>query len=454
MEPRIQYAKTTDGVNIAYSVIGDGDWLVYPSNVWGDLRWYLHDEATQSSIDALAACGWRIIRYDGRGKGASDRDVADFSLESRIRDLEAVIAAAGAERFVACGYGHGGPPAIMYAIRHSERVSHLILVNTYAVGSEYYAKIPAMRALMSLREMAESEWEFFTMTFASANTSFQDVAVANKTAAMFRGSMSASAFLSFVKASNEIDVTGVLGNLRVPTLVVEDSSGLATGDLLRSIAVTIPGARFVSTDSYIGELHAFVTGHVLESAQEEAPRPISQGMTAILFADIVESTTLTERLGDVAFREKARDLDAALRTVIRDHGGTPIEGKLLGDGVLATFASARQAIEAALACGKAGDDADLALHLGLHAGDVLRESDPDGRDNVYGGAVNVAARISGLSAPGEVLVSQTVRDLARTSAGVAFEDRGEQALKGVGEPVRVWAVVSARLPDGQESRSE
>ncbi len=144
-----------------------------------------------------------------------------------------------------------------------------------------------------------------------------------------------------------------------------------------------------------------------------------------------------ERLGDTAFRAKARDLDASLRAVIRENGGTPIEGKVLGDGVMAVFASAREAIEAALACAHAGDAAGLPLHLGLHAGDVIREE-----NNVYGGAVNIASRISGLSAPGEVLVSDTVRSLARTSAGVSFEDRGEQSLKGVGEPVRVWAVGS------------
>jgi class 3 adenylate cyclase len=178
----------------------------------------------------------------------------------------------------------------------------------------------------------------------------------------------------------------------------------------------------------------------MESSRPTASRS-SSNTAVILFADIADSTALTERLGDAAFRARARDLDAALRTVIRDHAGTPIEGKLLGDGVLAVFTSARQAIEAALACASAGNDAGLPLHLGLHAGDVMHEKDPDGRDNVHGGAVNIASRISGLSAPGEVLVSETVRSLARTSAGVGFEDRGEQALKGVGEPVRVWAVV-------------
>ena len=173
---------------------------------------------------------------------------------------------------------------------------------------------------------------------------------------------------------------------------------------------------------------------------------LPSGMTAILFIDVVDSTPLTERLGDAVFRAKARELNASLRKVIAESGGSPVEGPTLGDGVLAVFTSAHQAIEAALACGRSGDDAGLPLHLGLHAGDVTREKDPDGRDNVYGGAVNIASRISGLSAPGEVLVSETVRSLARTSAGVRFEDRGEQALKGVGERVRVWAVSEEPFP--------
>jgi adenylate cyclase len=125
----------------------------------------------------------------------------------------------------------------------------------------------------------------------------------------------------------------------------------------------------------------------------------------------------------------------ALRNLIRENGGTPVEGKLLGDGVLAVFTSARQAIEAALRCATTGDSAGLPLHVGLHAGDVIRE-----HDNVYGGAVNIASRVSALAPAGEVLVSDIVRGLARTSSGVTFEDMGEQLLKGVGEPVRIWKV--------------
>ncbi|HEY8767224.1 MAG TPA: adenylate/guanylate cyclase domain-containing protein, partial [Dehalococcoidia bacterium] len=130
-----------------------------------------------------------------------------------------------------------------------------------------------------------------------------------------------------------------------------------------------------------------------------------------------------------------RALDEAMRVAIRENGGSPVEGKTLGDGVLAVFTSAKQAIACAQACHAAASASGLSLHAGIHAGDVIHEA-----DNVYGGAVNIAARVAAAAAAGETLVSGTVRELARTSAGVAFEDRGEQALKGIDDPVRVWAV--------------
>ena len=165
--------------------------------------------------------------------------------------------------------------------------------------------------------------------------------------------------------------------------------------------------------------------------------PEEHGTAIILFADIADSTATTERIGDAAFRAKARELDAALRGDVRNCGGRPVEGRLLGDGILAVFTSARMAIEAALRCAATGDRTGLRLHVGLHAGDVIHE---DG--NVFGGAVNIASRISGLAAPGEVVVSGTVRDLARTSAGVQFVDRGRHELKGVGEPMTAWHVLA------------
>jgi pimeloyl-ACP methyl ester carboxylesterase len=264
MEPRIQYAKTSDGVSIAYCVLGEGTPLVYTSNVWGDLQWYMHDEASRRAVDAIVGSGWKVVRYDGRGTGSSDRDVTEFSLDARVRDLQAVVDHVGIERFVLCGYGQGGPAAIAYSVGHPERVSHLALVNSFASGSAYYDKIPAMRALINLRSMAQEEWEFFTITLASAATGFKDSARATTTARLFRRSMSPDAFVSYVEAAQKIDVTELLSLLRVATLVVQDSSGFDTEQLARELTSRIPDACFVSTDDYTEELHAFVLGRGME----------------------------------------------------------------------------------------------------------------------------------------------------------------------------------------------
>jgi class 3 adenylate cyclase len=127
-----------------------------------------------------------------------------------------------------------------------------------------------------------------------------------------------------------------------------------------------------------------------------------------------------------------------VRVIIAETGGVPVEGKLLGDGLMAVFTSARQAIDCGVRVNAAADSTAFGLHLGLHAGDVIRED-----DNVFGGAVNIAARVAALASPGEVLVSETVRSLARTSANVTFESRGPHALKGVEDPHCLYGIVAA-----------
>jgi len=144
---------------------------------------------------------------------------------------------------------------------------------------------------------------------------------------------------------------------------------------------------------------------------------------------------LTEQLGDATFRAYARQLDASLRAIISQIGGRIVEGKLLGDGVMAIFTSARQAIECAIRCNSAAEGTELRLHIGIHAGDVIREG-----KNVFGGAVNIAARIAASSVPGEILISDTVRSLARTSTNVTFEDRGDHILKGITDPQRLFGI--------------
>jgi len=445
MEPRIQYAKTSDGVNIAYAVFGTGPAIMYTPSFTGGVHFYSQFSLSRRGTDDLVALGWRIVRYDGRGTGSSDRDAVDFSLEASVRDQEAVMERLGLDLFASASSTDSGStaPSVAFAVRHPESVSRLILRNPIETEKELYSAIPWVRAERALLPIATERWDLFCKSLAHFRLRFSDAEVANELAAAYRSAISPAAYLAFSDAQDNIDWS-MLEAISMPTLVIEDMTfpGRSVGEvgaspIVRKAAARIPNARFEVTHDYANSVDAFLR----EDQPAAAAEPdIPSGMTAILFADIADSTGMTERMGDAAFREKARELDASLRAAIRERSGTPIEGKLLGDGVLAVFTSAREAIEAALACGAAGASAGLPLHLGIHAGDVIRERDPDGRDNIYGGAVNIASRIAGLSAAGEVLVSETVRSLARTSAGVRFEDRGEQALKGVGEKVRVWAV--------------
>jgi class 3 adenylate cyclase len=436
MEPQIRYAKTIDGVNIAFTVLGEGMPMVITSQNWGSVHLYTSGfPITRRTIDGLIAAGFRVIVYDGRGSGSSDRAVTDFSLESTVQDLEAVIERAELGRFALWSAGHSNPVAVKYAVQHPDCVSHLILVNGAASGIEYHAALPAV-LFNIIQKGVQEEWELFTLALGNQWTGFADADAGRKYAEILRKGMTLGAFSAYEAAADEMDVTELLPTLTVPTLVVYDGSrGPNLKEVSQRLAQLIPDARFVLTDEPALAARDFVSEGI---GQGQGMQQLPSGTAVILFADIVDSTGLTERLGDTAFRDKARGLDEAMRAAIRDNGGTAVEGKTLGDGVLAVFTSAKQAIACAQACHDAASAAGLSLHVGIHAGDVIRES-----DNVYGGAVNIAARVAAASAAGETLVSGTVRDLARTSAGVSFEDRGEQELKGVGDAVRVWAVRQA-----------
>jgi class 3 adenylate cyclase/pimeloyl-ACP methyl ester carboxylesterase len=439
-EPRIQYTKTSDGVNIAYATAGEGRCVIaVPPPVSHAQRVC---EMFPELFQGLAQ-RFRAIWYDSRGFGLSDRSALDFSMAAMVRDLEAVANRAGGAKFVLWAVAYDAASiAISYAARRPNNVSHLILVDGRA-GHSDYLQSPTIGAETALRGQ---DWVLYTETFAKVLLGFEEPAFAAAFADYIRASVEPEAFWAAMSALAEPDweVSALLGEIRIPTLVLHNRGNrFLPVQVGQRIASSIPDARFLVIDDMLyAEVPRLIESFISETTgdiKSKAQR-LPSGTAIILFADIVDSTALTETMGDAPFRKKARDLDGLLRAIITESDGQTIEGKLLGDGVLAVFSSARQAIEAAVRCGKAGNDAGLPLHLGINAGDVLHETDPDGRANVYGGAVNIASRISGLSAPGEVLVSETVRSLARTSSGVRFEDRGERELKGIGEAVRVWAV--------------
>jgi class 3 adenylate cyclase/pimeloyl-ACP methyl ester carboxylesterase len=444
MEPRIQYARASDGVNIAYWTLGDGTPFVHMpwfrmSHV--QLEWQIPE--IRRWYEALSD-KTQLVRYDARGIGLSQRDVTDHSVDALVRDVEAVVDRLEIERFALFGLVHTGPVAITYAARHPERVSKLILWCTYARSADYSQS----SEIQASRGVIDQNWEMYTNTVAHVRLGWSEGEPARRFASVLRESMSPQALHASIDAFRDLDVTGLLPQVKCPTLVLHRrmTSWLPV-DVAKDLAARLTDAQLTLLEGesgapYLGDADAVLDTIAeflgLDGAPAARPRAFASGTAIILFADVADSTGITERLGDAQFRAKARDLDAAMRTAIRQSGGTTIEGKLLGDGVLALFSSAGQAIQAAVACATQGAAAGLPLHVGLHAGDVIRE---DG--NAYGGAVNIASRISGLAAPGEVLVSETVRSLARTSAGVRFEDRGEQSLKGVGEAVRVWVVREA-----------
>ena len=435
-EPRIQYAKTTDGVNIAFWSLGSGPPLVALPFIYSHLQLEWQQPEIRAWYERLSQ-NRQLVRYDMRGMGMSDRDVPDLSINGQLRDLDAVIERLELPHFDVLGFAHGVPFAITYASRNPEQVSRLILWCGYSHGSEWTQspRIQAVRASIS------QDWETASEAIAHVLLGWSAGESARHYAELVRESTTPENVRNYLSSLDQIDVRPLLPEIRAQTLILQrDKVAAPLPRAGQGLASGIPSARLImlngsSLAPYLGDAEAVLVA-IEDFLNDGTPqiKRLASGTAIILFADIVDSTALTERLGDTAFRERARKLDEAMRVAIRE-GGTAIEGKLLGDGVLAVFTSARDAIAASLTCRDASRDADLEIHVGLHAGDVIREE-----NNVYGGAVNIAARISSLSAPGEVLVSRTVTDLARTSAGVSFEDRGEHVLKGVAEPHRVFAV--------------
>src|SRR3990172_7235902 len=366
MEPRIQYAQTSDGVSIAYWALGQGQPLVLlpwiPFN-HVQLNWERGPDFYQRLAKKM-----QVIHYDGRGSGFSERTPSSYSLEGHELDLDAVVERLGLGRVALWGFLTSGPVAIAYAAKHPERVSHLILWCSFSRSSDLLQS-PQLQGLIAL---LGKDWELFTETMANVVYGWSAGEPARQFAAYMRESASLETVRAAIPQLAEIDVTDLLADVKCPTLVLHRRQ-MAYPDLAagRYIASHIRDARLVTLEgdsSQFGgpgqpadEAPSQDLETILRTVEEflaeepgtrELGAAVPQGTAVILFADIVDSTALTERLGDAPFREKARELDGALRAAIRENSGTPVEGKLLGDGVLAVFTSARQAIEAALRCGK------------------------------------------------------------------------------------------------------
>ncbi len=431
MEPQIRYAKTSDGVNIAYWSIGSGVPVVMMDMPCSNIRYEWEHPAIRTGYQATARVA-TFVRFDHRTFGLSDHYDGPLSTDLFVEDLGAVVDKLGFHRFfLIAARGPTYPIGLHFAERYPGRIIRLAAM----IGG------PPQGFVEALLDTPGADWRFMTEAVSRTLLGWDDEEASRNLAEFIRASTDMERMREWMKWSADARPPDDMSDIDVPTmfLVAADDS-LATA---RKMASDMPNARIeflgwatgtqANNFNFGNAVSRFFGGAELTAADD--PPPVPSGTAIILFADIADSTALTERLGDAGFRGKARALDAGLRAVVHDHGGTAIDGKLLGDGILATFPAASQGIAAALSYEEAAQAVGLGLHVGLHAGDVIRES-----NNVYGGAVNIAARISALAPPGEVLVSRTVADLARTSAGVTFENRGEHGLKGVGESVQVFAV--------------
>jgi len=439
MEPQIRYAKTSDGVNIAYYAIGSGSPFVWPATPQGSgiaNQWRVPEFRSMLEVIARQAT---LVVYDPRGFGLSERGPMDYSCEAMVRDLEAVADAAAAGSFTLQTFGYMSIPALTYAARHPERVMALVLLNGILRAADM------SESWKRMVQLARDDWEYAKVLIVRTNdAAYTSTATLEQFEATFARDVSRDAFLAFSEALESWDASELAGRIDTPALVAHygTQSTHIPVEACRRLAASVPKGTFAPVEIERGEtrldrvssvIQGFLRGVLPPPERGAARESLPSGTAVILFTDIADSTALTERMGDTAFRAASRRIDDDVRAAIRDAGGTPVSGKVLGDGVMGVFTSATQAIQAARRCVEASGD--LPLHIGLHAGDVIRED-----DNVYGGAVNIASRICGLCAPGEIIVSATVRELARTSAGVTFEDRGEQALKGIEDVVRVFAV--------------
>jgi class 3 adenylate cyclase len=440
--PATRYVKSDD-VHIAYQVIGEGplDLLFVPGFV-SHIEEIWQSPAASSFLRRLASFS-RLILFDKRGTGMSDRGSQVFTLEQRMHDVRAILDEVGSDRAALFGVSEGGPMSLLYAATYPERTSALILYGSYAKRS-WAPDYPfgwKNEQWQRVLENIERNWgtpqginiEMWAPSLA------QDPSASERMASYFRAAASPGAAAAIMKMNREIDVRHVLSAIRTPTLILHRvGDRVSEIEHARIMAHGIPDAKLVElpgidhtfwvndNGALLGQIEQFLTGkrHAYESERV---------LATVLFTDIVGSTEQAVALGDNSWRELLTAFYAKVREVIRNFRGREIN--TAGDGFFAAFDGPARAIRCAGAIREAVRSLGLEVRCGLHTG----ECELVGED-LAGIAVHIGARVAALAAPGEVLVSQTVRDLVAGS-GLNFEELGVYTLKGVPSEWRLFQAI-------------
>ncbi len=440
MQAETRYAKS-DGVNIAYQVTGDGPLdLVMVMGFISHLELDWDEPRAAHFIERLSSFS-RLIRFDKRGTGLSDRPGGLPDLETRMDDVRAVMDAVGCERAALIGISEGGPMAALFAAIYPERTSALVLYGTYAKrqdpDEDYPWPVTREERIAYAGEVERTWGGQADLGMLAPNA---DDALAEWWSTRARAAAGPGAARDLILMNSAIDVRDVLPVVQAPTLVLhrtgDRDSNVEEG---RYLAERIPGARFVElegddhlpwvdADQILDEVEEFLTGVRRGPGSDRV-------LATVLFTDVVGSTERAAELGDHAWRELIERHNAVVRGEIARHGGIVVD--TAGDGVFARFDGPARAVRAASAIVAAVHGLGLEVRAGVHTGEVELAG-----DGVAGIAVHVGARISALAGPGEVLVSGTVKDLVAGS-GLEFAERGATELRGVPGTWQVYELVPA-----------
>jgi pimeloyl-ACP methyl ester carboxylesterase len=439
--PKTRYAKSGE-VHIAYQVVGDGpiDLLWVPGFV-SHLEYDWEHPRTARFFRRLASFS-RLIRFDKRGTGLSDR-VAIPTLEERMDDVRAVLDATGSHRAALVGISEGGPMSFLYAATYPERTSALVLYGSYArrAWAPDHPFGVTSEKMQGILETFERDWGTSVAMDIWCPSMLGDEAFKQWRATYLRLAASPGAAISVMRMNMELDVRHVLPAISVPTLILHRiGDRLVLVDQARHMAKEIRGAKLVElpgvdhtpwvgdADALLDEIEEFLTGI------RHGPEP-DRILATVLFTDIVDSTKRAVALGDRDWRELLEQHHAIVRRQLTRFRGREVH--TAGDGFLATFDGPGRAIRCAATICQQVRSLGIDVRAGLHSGECQIEG-----SKVEGIAVHIGSRVAGTAKPGEVLVSSTVKDLV-VGSGIAFEDRGMHALKGVPEEWHLFAVAPA-----------
>jgi class 3 adenylate cyclase/pimeloyl-ACP methyl ester carboxylesterase len=449
--PSIHYARTADALNIAYEVLGDGpaDLIVIPG-VASNIEMYWENPRWSNFMRRLSSFS-RLLLFDRRGVGLSDRPGGVPSLEQRMDDVRAVMDAVGSERAALFGMGADGAMATLFGATYPERTSGLVLYAVPARGSwaPDYPWAPKPDRAHQLIEEAELIVDDPERIRAQARRQFPSLAEDEEVLAMFarltRLSVSPGSYAALRRMNLEIDIRHVLPTIRVPTLILHRTGDrLWPVDVSRATAQQIAGAVYRELDGidhnpWVGDqdslldiVQGFLEGVWTDKPWEQAEP--DRVLATVLFTDIVGSTDRAVALGDAAWRDLLARHNALVRRELLRFRGREVD--TAGDGFFASFDGPARAIQCARAIEEAVGDLGIDVRIGLHVGECELV---DGK--IAGVAVHIGARVAAEAGPGEILVSQTVRDLV-VGSGIEFEDRGPRSLRGIPEPTRLYAVLS------------